>query len=457
MAVESKRDGKWLEAQYSVLGSILICPELTPQVMRETTEQDFNGPCLTVYRAFQDAFLKGLDIDPVVIADKLDPSYRSFVMELMEITPTAANLDRYIELCKEQAKIVSLRNLALEMSAAEDGDSLRQIVERANGLMARRPGLKIVNMADAFKTFMDRQQQRPNYLPWPIKELNRQIYSEPGDFIIIGGYPSAGKTAWALQCAWFWAKSRKVGFFSLETSSEKLFDRQMSSIARLSMSDVKNRTIDQEGWDRICSMTNAITSRNLELVQAAGMSPADVRAVTLMQGYEIIFVDYLQLLQGSGENRTAEVSGISMALHTMAQSLGVTVVALSQLSRPQKGVRHVSPRLSDLRESGQLEQDADVVQLLSLKDQDEPEGYRILSIEKNKEGVLCDILLDFDGEQQTFRKATDLEIMVDEADKIKGTIKPGKSGKPKEKKTDPGPMAGQMDVLADNVSVPFEN
>lgn len=449
--------GHWLEAQHSVLGSMLICSELVPKVMRETTEQDFEGPCLTIYRAFREAFIQGLTIDPVIIANKVDPGYRDFILQLMEITPTAANIDRYIDLCKEQAKVVAIRRLAEEMTTADSSDSLREMVERANGLMARRPGLKIVNMSDAFKTFMDRQQQRPNYLPWPIKELNRQIYSEPGDFIIIGGYPSAGKTAWALQCAWFWAKSRKVGFFSLETSSEKLFDRQMSSIARLSMSDVKNRTIDQEGWDRICSMTNAITSRNLELIQAAGMSPADVRAVTLMQGYEIIFVDYLQLLQGSGENRTAEVSGISMALHTMAQSLGVTVVALSQLSRPQKGVRHVSPRLSDLRESGQLEQDADVVQLLSLKDQDEPEGYRILSIEKNKEGVLCDILLDFDGEQQTFRKATDLEVMVDDAEKLKGTIKPGKSSKSKEKKTESGPMAGQMDVLADDTEVPFEN
>lgn len=456
--IGSRFSGEWLEAQYSVLGSVLIAEEVAPMVIRGTTEQDFNGPCKEVYKAIRELFLNGLTIDPVTVAQRLDPSYRDFLLQLMEITPTAANVERYIDLCREQSKAVALRDLGQEMAETKDPDKLRQLVERANGMVAHRPGLKIVNMADALKTFMERQQTKPNYLPWPVKELNSQIYSEPGDFIIIGGYPSAGKTAWALQCAWFWAKKRKVGFFSLETSSEKLFDRQMASIAQLSMSDVKRRSIDWEGWDRICSMTEAITSRNLELIQAAGFSPADVRAITLMQGYEIIFVDYLQLLRGSGDNRTAEVSGISMALHTLAQSLGVTVVALSQLSRPQKGAKHASPRLSDLRESGQLEQDADVVQLLSLKDADEPEGFRILSIEKNKEGTLCDVLLAFDGERQTFSKAQDLDVAVAEAAMYTGAIKPEAVRKSEKKETiGPKAVAGQMVMLSDNEPVPFES
>lgn len=462
MAVEnaewlgSRYSGEWLEAQHSVLGSVLISPEVAPMVMRGTTEQDFQGPAQAVYKAIRELFLKGVTIDPVTVAAQLDPSYRGFLLQLMEITPTAANVERYIELCREQSKIVAIRDLGMELAETKDADKLRQIVERANGMIARRPGLKIVNMAEALDRFMARQTQQPNYLPWPIKELNTQIYSEPGDFIIIGGYPSAGKTAWALQCAWFWAKSRKVGFFSLETSSEKLFDRQMAAVAQLSMYDVKRRTIDQYGWDRVCSMTQAITSRNLELIQAAGFTPADVRAVTLMQGYEIIFVDYLQLLQGSGDNRTAEVSGISMALHTMAQSLGVTVVALSQLSRPMKGTKQASPRLSDLRESGQLEQDADVVQLLSLKDADKPEGYRVLAIEKNKEGILCDLLLDFDGERQTFSKAQPLDVAVDAAAEYTGKIAPEKVRKKKDKTESKG-TGGQMTMLPDDEPVPFEN
>lgn len=446
---------KWLEAQYSVLGSILICPEMTPKVMRETAEQDFDGPCLTVYRAVRELFLQGATIDPVTVAGNLDPSYRNFLLDLMNITPTAANLDHYIALCREQAKITAIRDLAREISETEDGDKLRDMVERANGLIARKPGLKIINMADALKTFMDRQTKKPNYLPWPLRELNHQIYSEPGDFIIIGGYPSTGKTAWALQCAWYWAKNRKVGFFSLETSSEKLFDRQMASVARLRMSDVKRRTIDQDGWDRVCSMSEAVTSRNLELIQAAGMGPADIRAITLMQGYQIIFVDYLQLLRMPGENRTAEVSGISMALHTMAQSLGVTVVALSQLSRPPKGARYTAPRLSDLRESGQLEQDADVVQLLSLENADEPEGYRILSIEKNKEGTLGDLLLAFNGEEQIFSKAGALEKAVDDVERLTSKVKPGKLRRKKEE-TVPGGMGGQLSLLPDDEPVPFD-
>lgn len=444
----------WLDAQYSVLGSVLISPEVAPKVMRETSELDFSGACLTVYKAIRGLFLQGSVIDPVSVANALDPTYRNFLMQLMEVTPTAANIDHYIAICREQSRVSAIQDLAQEMARTDSSDKMREILEQASGLMANKPKLKIVTMADALRSFMDRQAKQADYLTWPVRELDKHIFAEAGDFIVIGGYPSAGKTAWALQCAWHWAKKYKVGFFSLETSSEKLFDRQVASVAQVSMDDVKRRTIDHAGWDKICSMTEAITSRNLELIPAAGFTPAEVRAVTLMQGYQIIFVDYLQLLQGSGENRTSEVSSISIALHTLAQSLGVTVVALSQLARQPKGIKNSAPRLSDLRESGQIEQDADVVLLLSLEDSDEPEGRRVMAIEKNKEGKLGDILLAFDGAHQTFSRVTDLEKTVEDVAKIKNQIKPKPAPKQKQETT-PQNMPGQMTMLPDNTPVPF--
>lgn len=434
----------WLQAQYSVLGSVLIEPSLVPKVMAQTTERDYNGPCLTVYRAIRKLFLAGTAVDAVSIAGALGPDYRNFLVQLMEVTPTAANLDHYIALCREQARAIALRDLAREMTEQTSMEQIRKLLEKANGLMVDRPSLKVTTMDSALRSFMDRHTRKVNYLTWPVKELDDRIYAEPGDFIIFGGSPSTGKSAWALQCAWHWAKDHKVGFFSLETSSEKLFDRQMASVAQLSMDDIKRNRIRDEDWDRVANMTSDITRRNLELIPAAGMTPADVRAVTMMQGYQIIFVDYLQLLQGTGENRTAQVTAISIALHTLAQSMGVTVVALSQLSR--QGSNDKSPGMSDLRESGQIEQDADVVMLLSLKDRNNPGGNRVLKIAKNKEGTCPNILLAFDGKHQTFSRA-----QTDTLSKLTAIGRQAKRTAVISKE-----QPEQMTMLPDSTPVPFE-
>ena len=397
--------GEWLDAQYSVLGAVLISPETAPKVVHETTEQDYAGTCLTVYKAIRNLFQSGAAVDPVSVAARLGPDYRNFLAQLMEITPTAANIDHYIAICREQARMTSIRELAQKMTDADNSDQIRNLLGQANGLVVERPALKITTMADALRSFMERHTQQVEYLTWPVSQLDDRLYVELGDLVIIGGYPSAGKSAWALQCAWHWARKYKVGFFSLETSSEKLFDRQMSAIAQLSMDNIKRNTIDDDGWKRVCDMTTSILDHQLELVPAAGMTPADVRAVTMMRGYQIIFVDYLQLLQGHGENRTSQVTAISIALHTLAQSLGVTVVALSQLARQGKDQKNVAPDMSALRESGQIEQDADVIMMLSLLDKEKPAGPRELRIRKNKEGTCPNILLDFDGKHQTFSAA----------------------------------------------------
>ena len=439
---------RWLNAQYSVLGSALISPEVVPRILHETRESDYQGACQTVYKALRKLFNAGSPIDPVAVKDVLGDGYHQFLLELMEITPTAANVDLYIRLCKEQARTNQLRDIARQMTEEEDGDKLRSLLEQASGMMVQRSSLKITTMADALQSFMERHTRQTNYLTWPVTELNDRLYAEPGDFIIIGGYPSTGKSAWALQCAWHWARNYKVGFFSLETSSEKLFDRQMASVVKLSMDQIKRNTIGEKDWERICTMTTEITSRNLELIPAAGMTPADVRAVTMMRGYQIIFVDYLQLLQGSGENRTSQVTQISIALHTLAQSMGVTVVALSQLARQGKQDKNTPPDMSALRESGQIEQDADLIMMLSLQDKDNPAGPRELRIRKNKEGTCPNILLDFDGKHQTFSKAART------GDVVSKYVHEGKKAQRQTRNNAPVPDL-QMTMLPDSTPVPF--
>lgn len=400
MAVTSE---DWLQAQCSVLGSALISPELVPKVLTETVETDYNGTCRNIYKTLKQLFIAGKSVDVVSVAAAMGSEYRDYLIQLMEITPSAAGIDHYITLCREQARILKAQEVGRRIADAEDSDSIRKLLEEVSSLMVNRPAIQVTTMEDALKSFMTRHTGKVDYLTWPIRELNSELYAEPGDFIILGGRPSAGKSAWALQCAWHWAQKYKVGFFSLETSSEKLFDRQMSAVARIAMSDIKRNDIPDSAWQSLAAMNQEIISTNLEIIRAAGMSPADIRAMTVTKGYQIIIVDYLQLLQSSGENRTTQVTNISIALHTMAQSLGVTVVALSQLAR--EGQQGGKQGMSALRESGQIEQDADVVMILSLEKQGQPSGNRIMSIEKNKEGTCPNILLAFDGMHQTFSKA----------------------------------------------------
>lgn len=391
----------WLDAQFSVLGSVLISPEVAPRVLQETRETDYAGACRTVYRAIKELFLAGSPIDPVSVSARLGGEYRSFLAQLMEITPTAANIETYLRITKDQARGAALRELGKQMAEETDLGKLRELMAQANGAAIDRPAVKITTMRDALHSFFDRKSRETTYLSWPIEDFNSRVFSELGDLIIIGGRPSSGKSCWALQCAWHWAKKYKVGFFSLETSDNRLFDRHMSALAGISMRDIKRSRISDEDWLRIGNMADGICQRPMEIIEAAGMDVADIRAVTMMQGYQIILIDYMQLVQGAGGSRYEQVTDVSIALHTMARSLGVTVVALSQLAREDKKSSR-APDMDSLRESGQIEQDADIVMLLS---QDKDSTDRELWVRKNKEGTCFQAKLAFDGDHQTFSKA----------------------------------------------------
>lgn len=434
---------EWLQAQYSVLGSALIDSNLVAKVIHETTDRDYSGTCQMIYRVMRKQFLEGRTVDPVTVATELGPDHRQFLVELMSVVPSAANLDSYIQICREQAKILAIRNIGLQLSGLDKVEQIRKLLDEANGMLVDKPALKITTMHDALRSFSERHTRQAEYLSWPIRDFNDRIYSEAGDFLIIAGYPSTGKSAWALQCAWHWAARYRVGFFSLETSSEKLFDRQMAAVAGIGMGDIKRNQLSDDDWARFSSMSTEIMKRKLELIPAAGMSVADVRAVTMMRGYQIIIVDYLQLLQGNGINRTEQVTGISLGLHTLAQSLGVTVVALSQLKRKNDSD---SPDMSDLRESGQIEQDADVVMILKLKEKNRPDGNRELYIAKNKEGTCPMIELAFDGKHQTFTKASKTGDVVS---------KFSADGKQARQRNREAANKDQMSMLPDTYPVPF--
>lgn len=391
-----------LDAQNAVLGAALIEPALVPKVLQEARAEDFSGPAKTVFDAMGRLFVAGTPVDAVSLKAELGEQYQGYLIQLMQITPSAANIDHYLRLNRDRAKVMALRAIGQELAMAEDAGQLQSLMDKANSLMVDKSSFRSYTMADCMRSFMERHTGQPKYLSWPISELEKVLYCEAGDFIILGGYPSSGKSALALQCAWHWAEKEKVGFFSLETGQGKLFDRKMSGLADLSMDQLKRNQLSDRDWERICAMTGPVTGRKLEIIPASSMTVADIRSVTAMKGFKIIIVDYVQLLTAEGFNRTEEVTKISMGLHRLAQDMGVTVLGLSQLKRKD---HDETPKSSDLRESGQLEQDADLILMLKLQDDDKPDGCRELFVTKNKEGTCPKIVLDFDGKYQTFAKA----------------------------------------------------
>ena len=441
--------GKWTDAQYSVLGAALIEPKVVPRVLAQTCESDFSGPCRTVYNAMAEVFNSGFPVDPVSVAAKLGADYKGFLLQLMEITPTAANVDSYIALCREQSRVLACREIGRELADAEDTKTARQLLEDAAKLMSAAQANRTVNMDEALRRFFARAEKPAKYLSWPIRELESELHVGAGKFLVLGAEPSVGKTAFALQCAWHWSTAGKVGFFSFETDPETLFDRLISGFTGIPMEAIKTNRISRKEWDIVCQATQAISQRKLDLISAAGMTVSDIRAKIMESGYKLVIIDYLQIVSAKGGSRYEQVTNISIDLHTMAQSLGVVVLALAQLSRSE-GERQ--PRNSDLRESGQIEQDADLILMLQLENQSCPEGPRKLFVTKNKEGRLFQMLLTFDGRHQTFGKGGMLDAAVADA---KATKKRHKGGSLPP--VPPGPVPGQLEMLPADTDVPFKD
>ncbi len=233
----------WMDAQYSVLGSALIDAKTVPLIISGTGEEDYTGPCLAVFKVIKSLFTSGLPIDPVIVRDRLDKSYTGFLTQLMEITPTAANVRHYIELCRNSRRLLALREAGSELQEAETLQAAEEIVQQANKVMVERSAVRIVTMEEAMSSFFARHEGRKEYLTWPIDGLNDKLYAEPGDFIILGGYPSDGKSAMAIQMAYHMAQKKRVGFFSLETNENKLFDRMMAHVARIPFDAIKTNTL----------------------------------------------------------------------------------------------------------------------------------------------------------------------------------------------------------------------
>lgn len=402
-----------LSSQTAVIGALLIAPEICGELFGETAPEDFvTAAYRNVYEAARGLFFEGKAVDAVTVLDRLGggAETRKFLMGLMEVTPSAANWREYAALLREQARLYRLRQIGGELGLAETLTQARALLERAEAEGSDTGRRSAVSVQDGLVSFFRRMGEPVSYVQFGIGALDRALFAGMGDFIVIGGRPSAGKTLLSIQMASVLAREYRVGYFSLETGKEKFFDRFFTQACLLDFDRVKRHALTPQEYETITFMKQRLTRLHIDMIPAGGYTAADIQSETLAGRYQVIFVDYLQLVRSDGGragNRTEEVGAVSRALHTLAQRHNILVIALAQLSRGMPGRAFAEPTLQDLRESGQIEQDADVVGLLHVLPSGAdgrtcPDDDRLLNVAKNKEGRLCRIQLAFHGAHQQF-------------------------------------------------------
>lgn len=283
-------------------------------------------------------------------------------------------------------------------------DTLETMSAYAEELMRTIQGARTAreteSVKELFENFMREQNAPREYIKTGYGKLDKYTYIERGDYIVIGARPSEGKTALALNLAARMAeRGLRVGFFTLETAPQKLTDRLVSSVCGLDYGTIKRGELDIYGWRKVFDEAERFDTLPIWFIPASGKTVAWIRSESARLSLDIAFIDYLSLVRAKGRDIYERTSTISMELHEFAQQSKTVVIALSQLNR---GDSSKKPTLERLRESGQIEQDADVVILLHNPPANLAVRECTLVIAKNKEGLCGTIKMNFVGANQRF-------------------------------------------------------
>ena len=400
------------QAQMSVIGSMLIDERCVPLVLSKLAPEDFiDGTCRSTFTAIRRLVQEGRPVDPmtVVAAMQGGEQYIQWSREVMERTPTAANVGAYIPMVREHAARQRVLELMKALPEAADHAQLEALVRRMMAAVSITDRVPMMTGPERVADFHRRMSaaDRPKYLPWGIPTADRCVCAELGDMVLLGGYASSGKTLLSIAMATAQAKAGyKVGYYSLETSPQKITDRQLAALAGVPLWKIKARDFTEEEWARFARAESfAASEGSFAVIDAAGLSAEDVAAHAVAHSFQVVYVDYVQNLLSPGirgADNYARVTAISQSLKTFSRSTGTAVVALAQLSRPSKeNGKLVPPSMHSVKESGQLEQDADVAFLLYPSDPNDNSSNRIFSIGKNKEGPREQTELVFHGDTQT--------------------------------------------------------
>lgn len=386
-----------------LLGALLIKPNLAPYALPDLEIEHFPPDLQPVFAALSGLWNAKGKLDAVAACARY-PEQKTAILDCAQeceaecIRITRGNVENWTQIIREQAALTRFQSLALQAGSALTtfADLPDLYSQMGEALTLDREEQDFKPIGELVDNYIRRLDEKTEYIPTGIAVLDRNLHLSPGNLFIIGGRPSAGKTALSLQIACEQARRGfRVCYFSLETDPDTLTARIIANRLAVPLADVKAKTVPQSDLDDLAELHKL----PLYIRSASGKGAGWIKAQAQRMKAQVIFIDYLQLLTASkAKDRYQQITSISIALHELAQTTGILVVALAQLNR---NAAHASPSTADLKESGQLEQDADAILLLS---GDEAKYQAILA--KNKEGRVGEIPLTFDKPRQRFLAVT---------------------------------------------------
>ena len=416
------------DAEQSVIGAMLIDPETIMNISPILHGEDFYQPSYGIlYDAIVELYMSGKPVDQVTLAEKLreknapsEISSPDYLVSLVTAVPTSANAQVYASIVAEKATLRRLIKVtdSISSSCYLDREPLEAILdqtERSVFDLVKKEGREDFKPID--KIVIDVlgkiEAASKNHgvvtgLATGFADLDRMTTGlQPSDLILIAARPSMGKTAFALNIGQYATMKlrKKVAIFSLEMSREQLVNRLLASASRVDAQVLRNGSLREDDWERLVEGAGDVGESGLIIDDTPGITVSELRTkcrqFQLEYGLDLVIIDYLQLMSAStrsrSENRQQEISDISRSLKTLARELEIPIVALSQLSRAVEKRDSKRPMLSDLRESGAIEQDADVVMFLYRddyynKDSEEPNVAEII-LAKQRNGPVGTIKL----------------------------------------------------------------
>lgn len=383
-----------------LLAALLGFPQYIPEAAGRLTPDDFPEGLGDLYAAIDGTWSAKGEMDVVDILHRY-PALKEAVaacIDALEAAPvkvTRSRVKEWVTALLERRALERFQALAVQAASPSTSyEDLAALYGRmGQALDTDHPGEDFTPLGDLIDDYIRNLDQQPNYIPTGIGPLDRNLHILPGNFILIGGRPSAGKTALSLQIAVEMAKQgRKVCYFSLETSPQILAQRIIANQLYAPLEQVKTKKVPAAELDGLSKLRKL----PLYIRSASGRNVAWIRAQALRMKAQVVMVDYVQIIRPdrSGDRYQA-ITQISIGLHELAQTTGMVVMGAAQLSR---NAAHTLPSNADLKESGQLEQDADAVLLLGNAE----DGRSVCILSKNKEGRVGEIPLAFDKERQRF-------------------------------------------------------